>query len=246
MTEDLLTLIRELQSIDPLHDFSLAGGSNLAIRFNHRKSVDIDLFTNRIIGVNGWENIEQALHQKYGASLLFCSILNKELGDQFCFLRALIIKNEEQIKVDIIQNIQHLDAVEKIDGITLLSVRDIGLFKLMSASNRFAKKDIYDLDLITDYIDLASLLQSLKEKMTTYNNDSYKCIFDLDLQKNPLNDIDVLLAFEKTDYQTSGTRHTHSTDRLDILENSKTWLETKFSWRKKIKNLTSRDGASHY
>ena len=48
---DLLALIRELQILEPLGHFALAGGSNLAIRFNHRKSVDIDLFTNRVIGI---------------------------------------------------------------------------------------------------------------------------------------------------------------------------------------------------
>jgi len=77
--------------------------------------------------------------------------VNKELGDQFFFLRALIIHGEEQIKIDMIQNIQHLDEVENIEGIKMLSVRDFGLFKLMAAFNRFAKKDIYDLHLISSW-----------------------------------------------------------------------------------------------
>jgi len=128
MTENLLTLIRELQSTESIQHFALAGGSNLAIRFKHRNSVDIDLFTNRIIGVIGWESIEQALRQKYGGAILFCSLLNKELGDQYCFLRALIIRGDEQIKVDMIQNVQHLDAIERVDSINLFSTRDIGLF----------------------------------------------------------------------------------------------------------------------
>ena len=238
MTESLLALVYELQTIEPLQHFSLAGGTNLAIRFNHRKSVDIDLFTNRIIGVAGWENIDQALRQKYGGAVLFCHILNKELGDQFCFLRALIIKGEEEIKVDMIQNVQHLDAVEQINGINLFSVRDIGLFKLMAVSNRFAYKDVYDLDLITDIIELPSLLQSLKAKSTRYNDASHKCLFDLDQEKNPLDEINALLAFDDAPHTTSGFRHTHSSDRLDILGNSKTWPAAKSSWRKKVRGLS--------
>jgi len=93
MTKDLLALIRELQILEPLGHFALAGGSNLAMRFNHRKSVDIDLFTNRVIGIKGWQDIEEAIRQKFGGAVLFCNIVNKELGDQFCFLRALVYLN---------------------------------------------------------------------------------------------------------------------------------------------------------
>jgi hypothetical protein len=237
MTKDLLALIRELQILEPLGHFALAGGSNLAIRFNHRKSVDIDLFTNRVIGIKGWQDIEEAIRQKFGGAVLFCNIVNKELGDQFCFLRALIIQGEEQIKIDMIQNIQHLDEVENIEGIKMLSVRDIGLFKLMAASSRFAKKDIYDLDLITDHFDLPYLLKVLKEKQIRYNEDRYRCLFDLDQERNPLDDISVLLFFDNAEFKSSDTRHTHSGDRLDILEEGKTWMGAKSSWKKKIKGL---------
>jgi hypothetical protein len=158
MTKDLLALIRELQTMEPLDHFALAGGSNLSFRFNHRKSVDIDLFTNRIVGVEGWELIEKAIREKFGASVLFCTILNEELGNQYCFLRALIIKGEEQIKVDIIQNVQYVDPVEEVSGVRMLSIKDIGLFKLVAASNRFAKKDFFDLDHAKNPLDDISIL----------------------------------------------------------------------------------------
>lgn len=239
MTETLLTLIRELQAVEQLHLFSLAGGTNLAIRFNHRKSIDIDLFTNTIVGTQGWKNIEQSIRNKYGSSVLFCDIINEDLGDQFCFLRALIQKNGEQVKIDMIQNVQRLDAIETVNGMNLFTIRDIGLYKLMAASNRFAKKDIYDLDLITDYIDLTQLLQSLEVKLAAYSAPGYECLFDLDHEKNPLEDITVLLKFDVADKRIAGMRHTHSSDRLDILENGKSWLSAKSSWRRKVRNLQS-------
>ena len=238
MTKSLLTLIHELQALETLKDFSLAGGTNLAIRFNHRNSIDIDLFTHRLIGINGWKVIQQALHEQYGGHLLFCNMINEELGDQFCFLRALIKKGKEQIKVEMIQNVQHLDAIETINGLNLFSMRDIGLFKLMAASNRFAKKDIYDLDHITDNIALNSLLQSLKEKKTTFTGIRYQCLFDLDHQKDPLDDNKILLAFDTEEFKKSDNSHNHSDDRLDILENSKPWLVAKASWRKKVRRIS--------
>lgn len=237
MTKFLLTLIHELQDLEDLKDFSLAGGTNLAIRFKHRKSIDIDLFTRHLIGVSGWKAIQQALHEKYGGDILFCDIINIELGDQFCFLRTLIKKEEEQIKVEMIQNVQHLDAIETIDGLNLFSMRDIGLFKLMAASNRFAKKDIYDLDHITDQIALDSLLQSLKEKKTIYSRISHQCLFDLDHQNDPLADSSILLAFDTKEFKKSDKSHNHSDDRLDIMENGKSWLVAKANWRKKVRAI---------
>lgn len=237
MTQEMLVLIRELQTIEALEPFSLAGGTSLAVRFNHRKSDDIDLFTNKLIGIKGWEDIGESLRRKYGGSILFCNIVNKDLGDQFCFFRAMIIKGEEQIKIDMIQNIQHLDPVENVDGMRLLSVRDIGMFKLMAASNRFSKKDIYDLDMITDLIELDSLLRSLKEKMELYNEDRHKSLFDLDRGKNPLDDPRVLLAFDDAEFRASDIHHTHSTDRIDILDNGKAWTVARSGWRRKVRGL---------
>jgi Nucleotidyl transferase AbiEii toxin, Type IV TA system len=237
MTIDLLDLIRELQTIEVLDHFALAGGSNLALRFNHRKSVDIDLFTNRTIGIKGWVAIEKSVREKFGSAVLFCNILNAELGDQYCFLRSLIIKGEEQIKVDMIQNVQYLDAIENVVGIRMLSVRDIGLFKLMAASNRFARKDFYDLDVVTDQINLDFLLRRLGEKVDQYNEDRFKCLFDLDHEKSPLDDISILLPKEETEFSSSNSLHTHSNDRLDILEGGKSWPAAKISLKRKIKNI---------
>ncbi|HEV2478140.1 MAG TPA: nucleotidyl transferase AbiEii/AbiGii toxin family protein [Puia sp.] len=238
MTKDLLELIRELQTMESLGHFALAGGSNLSLRFNHRKSIDIDLFTNRIVGVEGWKLIERSIREKFGAAVLFCNLLNEGLGSQYCFLRALIIKGEEQIKVDMIQNVQHIDPIEDISGVRMLSIMDIGLFKLMAASNRFARKDFYDLDLITDNIPLHLLLKCLKEKKDQFKEDRHKSLFDLDHAKDPLDDVSALLPSEELEFRSSDSRHTHSNDRIDILAQGKTWLAAKSSWKRKIKRIT--------
>jgi len=240
MTKDLLELIRELQTMESLEHFALAGGSNISLRFNHRKSVDIDLFTNRIIGVEGWNRIEKAIREKFGVTVLFCNLLNEELGNQYCFLRALIIKVREQIKVDMIQNVQYVDPIEEISGVRLLSTMDIGLYKLMAASNRFARKDFYDLDLIIDHIPLDFLLKRLKEKENRFNEDRHKFLFDLDHTKNPSDDIFVLFPSDELEFLSAESTHTHSNDRIDILAQGKAWLTPKSSWKRKIKRITSK------
>jgi hypothetical protein len=44
VTPVLLETIKEVQSFQSLSLFALAGGTNLAFRYNHRASQDIDLF----------------------------------------------------------------------------------------------------------------------------------------------------------------------------------------------------------
>ena len=92
LTPELVATIRELQSLSGLHPFSVAGGTNLTLRFNHRKSIDVDLFSNQLVGVNGLSAIKSELESFYRTTVLACELVNAELGDQYCFLKALIKK----------------------------------------------------------------------------------------------------------------------------------------------------------
>lgn len=57
VASELIVLLKKLQSFESLRSFSLGGGTNLALRYHHRKSDDIDLFTDQIIGKEGFEKI---------------------------------------------------------------------------------------------------------------------------------------------------------------------------------------------
>ena len=47
-----LELLVKLQKIDILENFYLAGGTSLAMQIGHRKSIDLDLFTQNNLDVN--------------------------------------------------------------------------------------------------------------------------------------------------------------------------------------------------
>lgn len=80
-------------------------------------------------------------------------------------LQMLIKAEKEIIKVEFLQNMKCLFETEIVEEVRLIHKKNIGLFKLMSATNRFAKKDIYDLDFITDEISLTELFNFwLKKK----------------------------------------------------------------------------------
>lgn len=128
-----------------------------------------------------------------------------------------------------------LHDIETKDGIKLISKKDIGLFKLISASNRAAKKDIYDLDYITDEISLIELFEELKEKVNKFNSDSDKTIFDLDEEKSPIINPNLLLSFDNG-IKRNQSRPVHSDDSIQNFE-GKTWHSARYSWRTKVRKL---------
>lgn len=239
---ELLEAIREIQALPSFADFALAGGTNLAIRYNHRRSIDIDLFSTRIIGLTGLERMKQDLEQYFGEALLYCEILDPENGEQFCFLRVLVSKGETKIKVEAIQNIQLVDPVEVLHGVRMLSIKDIALLKLMSASNRKAKKDIYDLDLLTTEISLERLLASLQEKLSQYSGNEFEGLFDLDDRKNPVDDLNLLLEFDENNYSAIPNRPNHSNDNIDIMPHSKGWISARSAWKSKVREVMRKRG----
>lgn len=238
VSPELITTIKELQSLPSLSTFSLGGGTNLAYRYNHRKSIDIDLFSNVIIGKDGYKAVEQDLNDYYGDSVIGINYPCEE-SNQYIFLRCFIKKGEETIKVEILQNMKTMYDIEILDGIRFVSKKDIGLFKLVSASSRAAKKDIYDLDYITGEIDIIELFEELKEKHSKFNKEEDKNIFDLDGDVSPIDNPSLLLNFDNTTTKSKSSRPIHSDNTIDIIEGSKTWVTARLDWRSKMRRLYS-------
>ena len=118
----------------------------------------------------------------------------------------------------------------------MYSVKDIGLFKLVSCSSRPAKKDIYDLDYITDNEEsLVNLYSLLKKKKNSYNADKDRNIFDLDEDPDPIDDPHRLLLFDKR--MATKQKMLHSHDNIKTLSESKSWHSVSIHWRMKVREL---------
>ncbi|MBC8265586.1 MAG: nucleotidyl transferase AbiEii/AbiGii toxin family protein [Flavobacteriales bacterium] len=230
----LLNTLKKLQNLPSLKQFALGGGTNLALRFKHRISIDIDLFCTEIIGRKGFENIEKELKEFFGKSVLAFTYPCNE-NDQFIFARCLILSEGETIKIELLQNFKLLYPIEFINGTRMCSLQDIGIFKLISLANRSANKDVYDLDFITDEIPLIELYKSLIKKQEKYNAESDKNIFDLD-NTNPNIKPELLLSFDIASTENL-SRPSHSDDRIVVLEGNKNWLSARTSWKTKVRDL---------
>jgi hypothetical protein len=233
VSDSLIETILELQQLPSLKASSLGGGTNLAIRYNHRVSYDIDLFFPDIIGKQGYEIIKDEVTAFYG-DRVFALDYPCDENDQFLFQRFFVRKDDTAIKVEILQNMQTYMESETVNGIKLMNVYDIALLKLMSASNRANHKDIYDLDYLTDHIRLTELMGLLNSWQKKYDQPEHQNIFGQDGELSPVDNPDLLLKFEEP-IKGSLSRPGHSNPRIDFIEEGKNWAVARSSWRRKVR-----------
>lgn len=144
-------VLKILMKEDCLKDYFLVGGTSLALRYGHRLSVDLDLFTQ--LPVN-YEAIIQSLKEKPWEKLeqLFAG----EKGMQ------LLLNG---VKTDFVKySYSTIKPTELIEGIRMLSVQDVASMKLSAITQRGAKKDFYDLHLLLQHFSIDELLNFFKRK----------------------------------------------------------------------------------
>jgi hypothetical protein len=140
----ILELLRSLQSRQYLRGFNLAGGTALALYNGHRKSVDIDLFSDFSFDTSV---MLENLVQDFDFSLLF-SAPNT--------LKGAI----SEIEVDIIAHRYNLIfAPVTVDNINILSEQDIIAMKLNAISTSGQRiKDFIDIYYLLDKYDIKTML----------------------------------------------------------------------------------------
>ncbi|WP_127130712.1 nucleotidyl transferase AbiEii/AbiGii toxin family protein [Pseudoflavitalea rhizosphaerae] len=148
--EGTLDLIKKLMVDDVFRDFNLVGGTALSLMIGHRKSIDIDLFTNKDFSSH---EIAEYLANRYNAENIQ-SIKN----GVFCFIN--------NIKVDIIAHQYPLvEKLEIIENIRMVSLLDIGAMKLNAIyDNGTRLKDFVDIFALLQYFSLDQLLSALGKK----------------------------------------------------------------------------------
>jgi len=145
-----LELLRKLVALPELKQFRLAGGTALSLLFGHRKSIDIDLFTDqpfdndtllfvledsfgRIIPTNGRKNILQCIIQNVKVDFL-------SVRDPF------------------------LNPVQIIDKIPFADTKDLIALKLNAIKGRGVKKDFWDIAKLLEIYSLKQLVDCYQDR----------------------------------------------------------------------------------
>ena len=126
-----------------LADFHLAGGTALALQLGHRISTDLDLFT----------------YQPFLSEVVIGELKTgfgfRQQIDRGYFVRGFI----ENVKVDLLKYpYPPIDAEVRVEGIRMLSPKDIAPMKLSAVTNRGRKRDFVDVYVLLQHFDLQTMV----------------------------------------------------------------------------------------
>lgn len=150
VTRATLELLKELMTIPALGSFNLVGGTNLSLRFGHRLSIDLDLFTNEFFDS---EKIFNLLESRYQ------NIILASQSESMLFLYI------NDVKIDmVLLPYGYLKPIEIVDDIRLVSVEDIAAMKLSAIARRGVKKDFWDIFELLSKFSIKEMISFYKEK----------------------------------------------------------------------------------
>lgn len=147
--------------------FRLVGGTNLSLRYGHRRSVDIDMFTDAEYRSLDFCKLERWLEDNF--SYFECPVRNEIVG----FGKGYYVGDyaEDCVKVDLMYTDPFLSEPEIIDGIRMAGVDDIVAMKLNVVSQGGRKKDFWDIHHLLEYYSPEEMFR-LHEKRYHWGHDT--------------------------------------------------------------------------
>jgi hypothetical protein len=145
---DLLNVVKQLCALSALDSFKLVGGTAIALHLGHRKSIDIDLFSNEKLNR---DLVRKTLHAEFPNATFFVD-------------EHSLVSEINGVRVELYDewHIPFQTPIIFSDGIRLASLDDLTAFKLSAITGRREKKDYIDLYFLFDKIGAMQALTSFK------------------------------------------------------------------------------------
>ncbi|MFT3704482.1 MAG: nucleotidyl transferase AbiEii/AbiGii toxin family protein [Agriterribacter sp.] len=147
-----LDVLNELMQVPELNHFYLVGGTALALYFGHRKSIDVDLFSNTDFSQT---DLIDSVQKKF-SGFVYRNIPNP-IG-VFGFI--------DNIKVDFVKHHLHplIQPLVIENGIRMCSVPDIIAMKIAAIMKRGVKKDFWDIALLLQHYSIQNCIDFYTQK----------------------------------------------------------------------------------
>ena len=157
VSDGLLALIRKLGKEAVFKDYFLVGGTALSLQIGHRKSDDIDLFTQKELQI---PEIDKYLKQNYGGKYQL-------INSQKMIYQVMI----EGIKVDFVHHpFELVEAVYHEGDVAYLGKKDIAAMKLHAIETDGSRaKDFVDIFFLLKEISLEKMFKYYRKKFSTDN-----------------------------------------------------------------------------
>ena len=154
---DTFSVLKQLMEMPQLKGFSLVGGTALSLLYGHRKSVDLDFFSNQSFENT---NLVTAMTAKFKDR--FIMEQKPPAFGIFCYV--------DEVKIDLVRHPHPLIRPEENrEGLRMFSTEDIIAMKVQAVLGRGKKKDFWDIAELLNHFTIADFVQFHKEKYTTQN-----------------------------------------------------------------------------
>ncbi len=146
------SILEHLMKAKGLESFYLVGGTCLSLLYGHRKSVDLDLFS-----TDNFNNEELAASLSAAKTNFSYRNIKNPIG-LFGYI--------DDVKIDFVKHHLHklIDQTQLIEGIRMLSVKDIIAMKIFAILKRAQKKDFWDLAELLKHFTLKECIEAYMEK----------------------------------------------------------------------------------
>lgn len=152
---DLLSAsLKALMAESVFSEFRLVGGTALSLQLGHRKSIDIDLFTDMPYGAMDTKLIGSTLQRIFGYVDGMDDLRERSVG------YSLICGKDRQniIKIDLFYTDSFIFPAVNIDNIRMASIEEIAAMKMLAIITGERKKDYWDIHELLNYFTLEDMI----------------------------------------------------------------------------------------
>lgn len=149
VSETLLNILRQIMASEIFADFRLVGGTSLSLQRGHRRSIDIDLFTDLDYGQMPIDKMKQFFESHYKKHEGTTSLTQTALGYHIWLSDG----DSPAVKVDLFYTDKFLFPYIEQNGIRLADEREIAAMKILAIAGPIKRqKDYWDIhELLQDY-----------------------------------------------------------------------------------------------
>lgn len=141
-----LELLKKLVSLPELKQFRLVGGTALSLLYGHRKSIDLDFFSDQPLEK---DILIEALQDNFDRVV--------PINDRLKSIYQCEIQN---VKVDFVSvKDPFLSPAQIIDDIPIADIKDLIALKLNAVKGRGVKKDFWDIATLLKFYKIENLFQ---------------------------------------------------------------------------------------
>lgn len=150
----LQNCLETIMSIEAFHAFRLVGGTSLSLRFGHRMSDDIDLFTDAAYGTIDFYHLQNILRRTFPYCYGDCGKI-VGLGTSY-----MIGQNKDNcVKLDMYYTDAYIKPIETHHDIRMASVEDIIAMKMDVITRGGRKKDFWDLHYLHAHYSVKKMIE---------------------------------------------------------------------------------------